>query len=804
MSGRAFVSRFSPNRTDTKVLEEIFVQRHALAKTWFERLRDSAITEAKHHLLAVGPRGCGKSHLVAILAARLQNDPQVAEKLCIAWLPEDETTPSFWKFLLRILRALNARYGDEFPPPPRDELEDKEDDHRSRTLTDYLLKRLDHRTLLVVVENLDDVMRGLKSEGQKRWRAFLQEHPIVFTLATSQQLTEDVSDRDRPFFNFFQVEHLEPLTADDALLLLQKIATLSSDAVLSAFLRSPAGRARVRAIRHIAGGGHRVFIILSEFATQENLDKLVTAFEELLDELTPYYQERLRWLPEQQREIVEHLCRQARTVPVKDIAAQLYLSEQTAGAQLKSLKEKGYVRSATVGRESRYELAEPLMRLCVEVKQSVREPIRLIVDFLRIWYDRERFALICEPLDHDSDSRKYIDVLSRGYDQKGLGPVDEALQHDLVEATESKKVEQTIRISEEITSTTNVQSLCAQAGFSLLNFGRWNEALAAFGRACEMDPNDSMMWLAKGYVLLQLRRHREAIEVLDRGLALCPVPVAKIFLGMKGYLLESANRPAEALKAFEDLIEYDPESWHNWNNKAFVLNSLGRFREAIEACDRALALKGDQDLPYPLYNRGRAKLGLGQVSDAVEDLRKAVELNDKLANAWEGLAEAQIAAGDWGAAEKTLVKRFSLSRGSEYEGRSWHLPDVIIAVFAGAVDHRVWEHRVSRLIDIAVCELMQRNHNDNRPNPVTLVGTSLVQSLARPYYACATGDSLVVWVQVWKNALTDCPAFALSVRLFEVGMRFVQTRDERVLLDLLQEERSILREVFRLDEEAQR
>src|SRR5438105_15336059 len=136
MISRAFVSRFSPNRTDPAVLEAIFVQRHRLAEVWLERLCDSVLTEAKHHLLAVGPRGCGKSHLVALLVGRLRKDPAVCERVRIAWLPEDETTPSFWKFLLRILRALNAEYGGDFPPPPRDQLAVAVDDRRSAILTD--------------------------------------------------------------------------------------------------------------------------------------------------------------------------------------------------------------------------------------------------------------------------------------------------------------------------------------------------------------------------------------------------------------------------------------------------------------------------------------------------------------------------------------------------------------------------------------------------------------------------------------------------------------------------------------------
>ena len=121
----------------------------------------------------------------------------------------------------------------------------------------------------------------------------------------------------------------------------------------------------------------------------------------MLDELTPYYQERLRWLSPQQRKIVEFLCSCSSPVPVKSLANRLFITEQTAASQLKILREVGYVLSHTRGRESLYELTEPLMRLSYEVKQNIRQPLRLIVDFLRIWYrpDELRDRLTHLPVD---------------------------------------------------------------------------------------------------------------------------------------------------------------------------------------------------------------------------------------------------------------------------------------------------------------------------------------------------------------------------------------------------------------------
>jgi DNA-binding transcriptional ArsR family regulator len=153
---------------------------------------------------------------------------------------------------------------------------------------------------------------------------------------------------------------LQRLTADEATALLQKIALINGDADLEAFLKTPRGRARIRAIHHLSHGNHRLYVVLSELITKESLDELVRPFEEMVDEqLTPYYQERLRWLSPLQRKIVELLCQRGQPIPVKDIADRLFASHSTITPQLKNLREMGYVVSTPRGRESLCELPSP-------------------------------------------------------------------------------------------------------------------------------------------------------------------------------------------------------------------------------------------------------------------------------------------------------------------------------------------------------------------------------------------------------------------------------------------------------------
>jgi hypothetical protein len=139
-------------------------------------------------------------------------------------------------------------------------------------------------------------------------------------------------------------------------------------------------------MHHLAEGNPRIYIVFAQFLNKEALDELVRAFMHTLDELTPYYQARMKELSAQQRKIVEYLVTYRGAALVNRIAKECFISQQVCSSQLGQLKEKRYVRTTKEGRGSFYELSEPLMRLCMEVKQQRGEPISLFVEFLRIWY----------------------------------------------------------------------------------------------------------------------------------------------------------------------------------------------------------------------------------------------------------------------------------------------------------------------------------------------------------------------------------------------------------------------------------
>src|SRR5207249_2950368 len=89
---------------------------------------------------------------------------------------------------------------------------------------------------------------------------------------------------------FFEVQHLKPLSEEQGILMLQRLAQAEGNIELVEILNTPAGRARVRALQHLAQGNHRVLIIFYDFLNDNFREDLLGLLWKTIDALTPYYQ----------------------------------------------------------------------------------------------------------------------------------------------------------------------------------------------------------------------------------------------------------------------------------------------------------------------------------------------------------------------------------------------------------------------------------------------------------------------------------------------------------------------------------
>ena len=628
----SFLSSFTPSLMSSQDLEAIFVQREELVEDLIADVRasvrfnrESATTENKHYRLLIGMRGIGKTHTIALLYHRLRNDADLQDKLIIAWLKEEEWGVSSWLDLqIRIFQALGNSYPQKYQDKLATDVEalyNLSPEEATAKVEIILTEFINQRTLLILTENFDEILKGLGDKGQKEFKAYLQNNSFITMVATAQNLSNDLKSKKRAFYGFFEIDNLDKLSLDEATNLLTKIAQLQKDSELNKFIRSQTGRDRIKAIHYLAGGNHRVYIIFSQFLTRDSLDDLVKPVMQTLDELTPYYQARMQWLSLQQRKIVELLCDRRHAVPVKEIAQRCFISHQTASSQLKDLLNKGYVVKETQGRESFYELLEPLMRICLETKKQRGEPIKLFIDFLRIWYTKEelwqRYLSLPEAA---SIEREYL------IKAMGISLSERELKIALVSfITKSFSQSSSEEINKLFTDVNNKdldESFFSDLGNILNNAGKYEEAVKSLDYAIKMNPNNIDYWIQKAEILLETEQTNESLSVIEKIIELNPNDARS--WNNKGTVLAKLKRYKDAVLAYEKAITLKPNDIEFWRNKGRSYVEVKEYEQAIKHFNKAIEIKSDDYLS--LHDKSFALLELGRLQEALKSINHALTI----------------------------------------------------------------------------------------------------------------------------------------------------------------------------------
>ena len=407
LDGPAGLLVFRPQACpDPDLLERMLFGRDELAERLADGVRDSVLTGALHQQLIYGPRGCGKTHVLTVVFNRLVADKELADRILIARLAEEQwDVASFADLCIRILAALAERDPDSpaaqwktrlhtMPPPARSA--DMAAMGVERAALGLIEEAVGSGLLLVIAENLDDLFNAIGTEGQRKLRAHIQQMRNWILLASSQSLFPALTSRSEPFFRFFQVHKLPPLGAGATHSFLQRLASdpIIGNTDLRQILATPQGEQRVRAVHRLCGGNHRLLTMLYPFLGGDGLVGLVEPFLRMVDrELTPYYQERLRWLSSaQQRKLTTYLAREGRPRTMKEVARACFVTEQVASRQLRQLETVGFVLLTRQGRQTFCEIREPLLRLVLDLQDHRDGAARTVVRVLRAWYSPPELA----------------------------------------------------------------------------------------------------------------------------------------------------------------------------------------------------------------------------------------------------------------------------------------------------------------------------------------------------------------------------------------------------------------------------
>lgn len=160
-------------------------------------------------------------------------------------------------------------------------------------------------------------------------------------------------------------------------------------------------------------------------------------------------------------------------------------------------------------------------------------------------------------------------------------------------------------------------------GWGLQNSGNHNDAITAYNKAIELDPQYAMAYNMRGAAYADLGDFRQAMR--DHGKAIELDPQYAAAFSNRGVAHCQLGNFGQAIKDFDRAIELDPEFAAVYLNRGNAYYGLGNLRPALNDFDRAIELNPNIATAYS--NRGNIHRELGNFSQALKDFDIAIELN---------------------------------------------------------------------------------------------------------------------------------------------------------------------------------
>lgn len=220
--------------------------------------------------------------------------------------------------------------------------------------------------------------------------------------------------------------------------------------------------------------------------------------------------------------------------------------------------------------------------------------------------------------------------------------------------------------------------------FTTNNQSRRNESLEAIDKALEIDPKNPIAWEQKGSMLYyQTKRYHESLEAYDKAIEnissyspdnqLNQTEFLSYTWTSKSISLWQLIRYNESLEAVDKAVQIDPAgNYDAWAFKGELLASLGRYNESLQAFEGAAATETARSQPeiksLPWAAEGYVLMQMGRYEEADRIYQKIIGLNftsegseRRLANAWRGRGNALAKLGRYNESIRAFDRAIELN-----------------------------------------------------------------------------------------------------------------------------------------------
>jgi len=202
------------------------------------------------------------------------------------------------------------------------------------------------------------------------------------------------------------------------------------------------------------------------------------------------------------------------------------------------------------------------------------------------------------------------------------------------------------------------------AGLSYLKLKNNALAISSLTRAVTLKSKAFSTYLGLGQAYFNMQRYESCVDALNQGepfLATEKEPEKEKYKlqQLRGYANYQLQKFNEAVNDLQAAIRITGTEWADYSQLGISFYNLKRDDEAIQALQKALALKAGHTitaeyLAKAYFRRGISALSAKQYDQALDFLRKARDYNPKDGFVYYNMAEALIFQKNFSEAEKSL------------------------------------------------------------------------------------------------------------------------------------------------------
>ena len=391
------------------------------------------------HVILQGQRGMGKTTLMYRVYYQTLSDYRKEGIVPVIFSEEQysiRTLYKLWEQIARFLEDNESSYlGIWYEMQNIQDVQYYEE--KCFELLQRAVRKNKHR-LLLLIDNFGMMVDKFTKQEQQRFREILITFHELKIVGGSAVVLESFYKYDKPFFDFFKIIQLEPLTSKEVKTLLLKLGEKHNVKHIKDIIRNQPGR--IDSMRILTGGVPRTMVLLFNIFLDSDHGSSIEDLKKLLDQVTPLYKHRMDELPPQQQEIVDKLALNWDGMGVSELVKKTRMESKVLSAQLNNLVKSGVVYSQkSSGKNKFYQLDERFFNiwyLMHHAPRSTRQKVIWLTRFLEFWCPgeilEETVTDFLNRLKQEKMHPEYVKAMTLAYSR--VYGLSVALRDELIEA----------------------------------------------------------------------------------------------------------------------------------------------------------------------------------------------------------------------------------------------------------------------------------------------------------------------------------------------------------------------------------